>query len=362
MIVDGHEDIAPNVLLSGRDFTRSVAENRAREGDEPLDGICSLALPELLQAGVGLVFGTLFTLPATAKLPSVLEHKQNRAYQTIQQAHDMARRQLDYYYDLTARDDVRLVTNRAELQQLRTDWQAGVDPQTGKSPLVGIVPLIENADPVRTPDEVAWWYEQGVRLIGPAWQANRYTGGTSQPGPLTDLGRALLNQMADVGMILDTSHLAEESFWQALDRYEGVLIASHSNCRRLAPAEVADRHLSDRMIEALVERDAVIGVVLLNGFLNRSYYLGQPKDQTPLEMVVRHIDHICQIAGDAAHVAIGSDLDGGFGSEKMPRELDSVADLPKVGAALREHGYTDEHIAAIMGGNWLRTLERGLPA
>ncbi len=356
MIVDGHEDIAYNILSIGRDFTASVATTRAREGPARTGvGICTLGLPELLAGGVGLVFGTLFTLPAHAistDIPNEI------AYHNAEEAHAQAVNQLAVYRELAQRDDVMLIETRRDLHKLREQW---AQPSTLEKATLGIVVLMENGDPIRTPSETAWWYEQGVRIIGPAWQATRYCGGTRQPGPLTDAGRDLLGEMDRHGLILDTSHMAEESFWQALDLFTGPVIASHSNCRALVPDLIADRHLSDAMIRALIERDAVIGVVLFNTFLMAEYQHNRPKETVGLDVVVRHIDHICQIAGSARHVAIGSDLDGGFGSEKIPRELDSVADLPCIGTALRAAGYTEADVAAIMGNNWLRVLEQTLP-
>lgn len=353
MIVDGHQDIAYNVVSLGRDFTVSVAATRAREGmPRPGVGACTLSLPELLAGDVGLVFGTLFTLPAHAAdtdLPA------DSAYRTAEEAHALALAQLAVYADLARRPDVRLIGSQGDLYALQADRQAG-------NQALGIVVLMENGDPIRTPEEAAWWFAQGVRIVGPAWQATRYCGGTRQPGPLTAEGRRLMAALEQSGLILDTSHMAEESFWQALDLFGGPVIASHSNCRTLVDPIMADRHLSDAMIRALVARDAVIGVVLYTNFLLPVYERDRPKAAVGLDALLRHIDHICQIAGDARHVAIGSDLDGGFGSEKLPRELDSAADLPRIGAALRAAGYSQADTDAIMGANWLRLLERALPA
>lgn len=351
LIIDGHQDIAYNTLTLGRDFTESVFITRQREGaPRPGIGTRALALPELLTAGVGIVFGTLFTLPAHAIKHTSLPAK--CSYRTPDEAHQQAYAQLQVYHTLAQRNDVCLVRTWPDAQQM----QHHVGTQ------VGIVVLMENADPIRTPNEVAWWQQQGVRIIGPAWKATRYCGGTGQPGPLTAEGRALLAEMARSGIILDVSHMAEESFWQALEQFDGVVIASHSNCRAYAPPPLADRHLSDAMIRAVIDRDGVIGVVLFNRFLRPDVQDGQPKATVTLQAVVRHIDHICQIAGNARHVAIGSDSDGGFGSESMPHELDSVADLPHLAALLQQIGWSADEVTAVMGQNWLRILERGLPA
>ncbi len=163
--------------------------------------------------------------------------------------------------------------------------------------------------------------------------------------------------MQRLGMILDLSHMAEESFWQALDAFSGTVIASHSNCRALVPT---DRQLSDEMIRALAARDGVIGAVFANRFLDGAWTAWSERG-VALATVVRHIDHMCQLTGTARHCAIGSDLDGGFGVESTPDELDSVADLTKLADALIRAGYSEDDISGIMGGNWLRVLRRALP-
>lgn len=350
IIVDAHQDIAFNAFAHGRDYRAPVAATRAREGARERD-TATVGLPDALAAGVGVVFGTLFVLPHTGN------HISNTyLYHTQDEAHAQAREQLAFYRQL-ARDDgrVRVIETRADLAAVRDSWRGGAAQQ-------GIVVLMENADPVRSIEEVAEWYDAGVRLIGPAWTANRYTGGTGTPGPLTADGRALLREMERVGMVLDVSHMAEEAFWQALDLFGGTIVATHANCRALVTGERSDRQLSDAMIRALIERDAVIGAVLYNRFLDGSWTLERGKDALGLDMVVRHVDHICQIAGDARHVGIGSDFDGGFGREAIPRELDSVADLPRLAEALRHAGFAASDVAGIMGENWLRLLARALPA
>jgi membrane dipeptidase len=188
----------------------------------------------------------------------------------------------------------------------------------------------------------------------------RYCGGTSEPGPLTDLGRRLLDRMARHRMVLDTSHMAEDAFFDAIDRYQGPVIASHSNPRRFVDG---DRHLSDDMIRALIARDGVIGHVPFNAFLVPGWRRseGAPKDAADLSTIVRAIDHICDLAGNARHVGLGSDLDGGFGAEATPAGIDSVADLQKVVEALSDRGYADAEVAGIAHGNWLRVLRMSLP-
>jgi len=265
------------------------------------------------------------------------------------------RAQLRYYHELAAQADVgvRLVRTRGELDGLLRDWQAA--PTPNERP-VGFTLLMEGADPLREPADLEEWYQEGLRLVGLAWRGTRYAGGTRAPGPLTERGRALLAEMERLGVVLDTSHLAEESFWQALDLFSGTVIASHANCRAFVPT---DRQLSDDMIGAIAARDGVIGTVLANDFLVHGWTREAPP--VTLADVVRHIDHICQLTGSARHCGIGSDFDGGFGVESTPRELDSVADLGLLAGALAAAGYSEGDITGILGGNWLRLLERALP-
>lgn len=348
-IIDAHQDIAYACLTQQRDYREAVAVTRAREGAHQAE-IATLGLPDALAGGVGVVFGTLFVLPHNAHSSMDKAH----AYHSPEEAHNHAHAQLALYRQLDQAGALRLIETQADLATVCRSWADG-------TPCQGLVVLMENADAIRMPEEAAAWHAAGVRIVGPAWQATRYCGGTGAPGPLTDDGRALLRAMAQARLALDISHMAEESFWQALDLFDGPLLASHANCRALVPGPRADRHLSDAMITALVERDAVIGVVLYNRFLDSAWTLAAGKQAVTLADVVRHIDHICQLASDARHVGIGSDLDGGFGCEATPREIDSVADLPRIAEALQRAGYRDADIAAIMGNNWLRVLARVLP-
>lgn len=348
MIIDAHQDIAYNVLTFGRDYTRSVAQTREIEGPRVRD-IATLGLPDALRGDVGLVFGTLFVEPAD----SILEPG-TKGYSTPDEAHAMAQKQLAVYQRLAEHPHITLVQTRADLAALQAARARG-------EPRQGIVMLMEGADPIRTPAQASDWHAAGVRLVGPAWRRTRYSGGTGAPGPLTPAGRELMRELRRAGLALDVSHLAEASFWEALELFDGPVVASHANCRALVPNRLPDRHLSDEMIRALVARDAVIGVVLFNRFLDDTWDGAGGKETLGLDAAVRHIDHICQIAGNARHVAIGSDFDGGFGSEAIPRELDTVADLPRIGEALLRAGWREGDVRALLGDNWLRMLDAILP-
>jgi membrane dipeptidase len=223
---------------------------------------------------------------------------------------------------------------------------------------------MEGADGIRSPKELSEWYDLGLRMIGLAWAGTRYCGGTGEPGPLTPEGRELIAAMADYNFILDLSHMDEAAAYESLDRYEGPVMATHANCAALMRGADTNRHLPDRVIEGLIERDGVIGLIPLNSFLKVGWLRksGSRREEVPLDVLIAHIDHVCQIAGDSLHAGIGSDFDGGFGLQSIPPEIDSIADLQIIGTGLRTRGYGESDIENILGGNWLRFLRRNLPA
>jgi len=351
LIVDSHLDLAYSALNDGRDLALSLADLRAAEARRGT-GPATVTFPELKRARICLVFGTLFVRPAAFPDPA---SRNKMTYKDAAEAHRMAMAQMDYYHRLADEDEeLRLVGNLQVLEEVVASH--GSDDR----PLLGIVPLMEGADPIREPEEAELWYERGVRLIGLAWDDTRYAAGAWRGGDegLTKVGHHLLEVMADFPFILDLTHMSEKASFQALDRYEGPVVATHSNARALVPGQ---RQLSDRQIYRLGERDGVIGIVLYNKFLRRDHRAGDPRELVMLDHVIAHIDHICQILGDARHVGIGSDFDGGFSAADIPMEMDSVADLPLIAGKLIERGYEQQDVDRIMGENWLNVLRRTLP-
>ncbi len=344
LIVDAHEDIAWNKLALGRDILESVAEKRTREGSNPAhgEGSAMVGLPDLLAGNVRIVFSTIYVAQARPDRTGW-----GKTYTSPQEAHDQAREQLEYYASLTKDPRVTIVRTKADLERaIQNENQ------------VGLVILMEGADPIVTPSETAEWFDAGIRIVGPAWSQTRYSGGTRAPGGLTALGKELMPQMAQVGMILDVSHMAEQSFFDAMELFSGNVIASHSNCRAYVNT---DRQLSDEMIRALTARDGVIGCVMYDNFLVPGWDKTALKESVTFKDAVRHIKRVCDIAGDAEHAGIGSDFDGGFGMESTPKELDTVADLQRLADALSTD-FRDEDIVGILGGNWIRLLRRALPS
>jgi membrane dipeptidase len=281
-------------------------------------------------------------------------------------SYDDARRlyldQMHLYLDLAESkpDYFRLLRGASEVSSQIAEWR---DPE-GKNRPVGLVPLMEGADGIRKPDELAEWYELGLRLIGLAWSGTRYAGGTREPGPLTEDGRRLLRAMADFNFMLDLSHMDEQSALEALDLYPGPIVATHVNCLALLPNFPTNRHFSDRVLRGIIERDGVIGNVPLNSFLKSGWVRknGSLREEVPLDTLAAHMDHVCQLAGDSLHVGIGSDFDGGFGVQSVPPEIDTIADLQKLPSLLQARGYSDKDAANILGENWIRLLERSLPS
>jgi membrane dipeptidase len=197
-----------------------------------------------------------------------------------------------------------------------------------------------------------------VRILGPAWAGNRFCGGTGEPGPLTADGFALLEAMAEFGYILDLSHMDEKAALQALDMYPGQLVATHANSLAMLVGSQSNRHLSDRLIRGLIERNGMIGIVPFNNFLKFGW---SRREDVPLMMVFQQIDHVCQLAGDAKHVGLGTDFDGGFGLQSTPAGIDTIADLHKIAPLLRQGGYSEDAIAAFFGINWLDCIGKALP-
>lgn len=351
LIVDAHLDLAYGALRFKRDLrlpAQEVRKHEAKRAPNP-EGIITVTIPELLKGGVGLVFATLFAMPEHAN--KVFPDNRRLVYANADEAYQVAGEQLDYYWRLADElEQVRVVTDRQTLEEVIASHEEGVE-----KPLLGLVPLMEGADPIRHPQELEEWYERGLRIIGPAWQDTRYAFGSGNSQGFTNEGLYLMEVMADLGFMLDITHMSDKGTFEAFDRYEGPIIASHSNARALVPHV---RHISDEQIRRLAERDGMTGIVLFNLFLKADYARTDPKESVTLQHVAAHIDHICQLLGSAHHVGIGSDMDGGFGLNHTPAELDSSADLPQLAPVLAERGYDDEAIAAIMGLNWVERLRR----
>ncbi|MGH7176237.1 MAG: dipeptidase [Tepidisphaeraceae bacterium] len=335
MIVDAHLDLAYNAML-GRDVRLPARQQPAWNNQ-----IATVGLPDLRAGGVGLVCATIFCPPREGC-------DDPDGYTTPDEARALALRQLAWYRSIIDEGLMRFVEDGA------LKIESGAESFT-PHPQSAIL-LLEGADALRTPDDVPEWFDAGLRIVGLAWKRTRYAGGTGAPGPLTADGVALVRELDRFGIIHDASHLAEESFFQLLDLTDGPIIASHSNCRAIVPG---DRHLSDQMIRALIARGGVVGINLFHKFLLPPDEHG--KRRATLNDVVRHVNHICELAGNANHVGLGTDMDGGLGREQIPVEIQTSADLPRVGDALSASGFGDVDVNAIISENWTQFMQRSLP-
>jgi len=337
-IVDAHLDLAYNALR-GRHVLRPALEQTPEPDDIPTVGV-----PDLHAGGVKLICATIFAEPSLNGKPG---------YRDATEAHAAGWAQLQWYLDREKDGIFSIVRSRADLHKSLEGFNgaswSGAHTLTDQShlpPLPAII-LLEGADPIRSPDDVPMWFNAGVRIVGLSWKQTRYAGGTGAPGPLSHDGVAIIKALDAVGMIHDTSHLAEESFWQLLHLTRGPIIASHSNCRSIVPT---DRQLSDEMIRAIIARGGVIGI----NFFDRFLLPPNEKRRATLDDVIAHIQHICDLAGNCNHVAIGTDMDGGLGRDQIPQEIVTSADLPKLADALQHWGFDSNAVANIMSDNWRR--------
>lgn len=351
LIFDAHLDLAWNALQWNRNLLDSVATIRTKElgmtGPGRSQG--TVALPEMRQGRIAV---SIVTLLARATGQRV-EHLD---YDSSHQAYASAQGQLAYYRALEADGYCRILTNATDLaRHLQTweNWEATSADNTQPPPL-GFIISMEGADPIAQPEQLEQWWDAGLRLLGPThYGLGRYAGGTGSQIGLTRLGIPLLHEMERVGVLLDLTHFSDEAFWQALDHYSGHVLASHNNCRALVPHQ---RQFSDAQLKSIIERNGMIGVAFDIWMLQADFVRGQTNQDVAIEAVVNHIDHICQLAGNCQNVGLGSDLDGGFGREQSPYDLDTIADLQCIPELLRQRNYKNDEIIAIMYGNWRNFL------
>ena len=358
--IDGHLDLGMNALMWNRDLTLEVDAMRASERaiglTGPGRGCNTVTLPELRGTGVALSIATVIARTGGAPTPALPR------YATAEIAYGMAQGQLAYYRMLERLGHVRLVLDRDDLRahwDAWTTWHAA-GGSVGEEPPHGIVLLMEGADSIPAPEHVAGWHADGLRILGMThYMDSIYAHGTGTEGGLKAPAPDLLAAMAEVGMALDLTHLADQSFWEALDLWRGPVIASHQNARALVPGQ---RQFDDDQLRAVIERDGVVGGALDAWMLVPGWVRGATSpDVVGLDALADHLAYVCELAGNARHVAVGSDLDGGFGTEQTPRDLDTIADVQKLPAMLRARGFSQTDVEAVLHGNWMRVLEAALP-
>ncbi len=353
LIFDAHLDLSLNALGGfNRDLRLPVHEIRRREAGVVGKGRAAgtTAFPEMRQGRVGICVATQLAgcMPGVSPIAN---------WMSPEQAWSETQGQLAWYRAMEEDGHLSQVRNLAQLDHALAIWN-DTSIADDRKPIFYILSL-EGADSIRTVGHLERCWEQGLRAMGPAHYGKcRYAMGHDTPGGLTPEGRELVREMSRLGMILDVTHLSDESFWEALDIFEGTIWASHSNCRALVPDV---RQFSDEQIKALIARGAVIGAALDAWMMIPGWVRGKTTPQETglkLEVICDHIDHVCQLAGNALHSGIGTDLDGGYGTEQTPEDLDTIADLARIPAMLEKRGYSQADIEAVMHGNYLNLLRR----
>jgi membrane dipeptidase len=351
LIFDAHLDLAMNALEWNRDFSRPIEEIRGRERgmtDRPDRERGTVSFAEMRRGRVGLCVATQIAryVHVDSPLPG---------WHSPEQAWAMTQGQLAWYREMEARGELIQVRDAADLDRHVQRWRGDTDERLP----IGYILSLEGADSIVSMRHLERAVETGLRAIGPAhYGPGTYAHGTDADGGIGVRGRELLREMERLGVILDATHLCDTSFWEALEAFRGPVWASHSNCRALVPH---NRQFSDDQIRALVERGAVIGAALDAWMIVPGWERGRSTPESAgvtLDRLLDHVDHICQIAGNAAHVGIGSDLDGAFGREQTASEIETIADLARIPHLLRARGYAKRDIEAIAHGNFIGFLRR----
>jgi len=350
--IDAHLDLSMNALEWNRDLTRPVQEINAREKgltDKPDRGNATVSLPTLREGNIGLVVATQIARYVAPQNPLPGWHSPAQAWAQTQG-------QLAWYKAMEDAGEMVQITDFLSLEKHLDLWMNKV-PNT-ETP-IGYILSLEGADSIVNLSYLEKSYESGLRALGPAhYGPGRYAQGTDATGFMGKKGQELLKLMESLNIILDATHLCDDSFWEALDHFNGAVWASHNNCRSLVNH---NRQFSDEQIKALIDRGAVIGGALDAWMMVPGWIRGKslPKEMDcDLEKIIDHMDHICQLAGNANHIGIGSDLDGAYGREQSPYDLETIADLGRIPSMLHNRGYKPEEIEKVMHGNWIRFLKK----
>jgi len=350
--IDAHLDLSMNAIDWNRDLRSSITEIREREkemADKPDRENNTVCFPELRKGNIGLVVATQIARYVAPDNPLPGWHSPEQAWAQTQA-------QLAWYRTMEEAGEMFQITNLNSLERHLKYWNDG---SYNEKKAIGYILSLEGADSIVTIEYLERAYQYGLRALGPAhYGPGRYANGTDATGAMNKNGLELLKKMEELNIILDTTHLCDDAFWQAIDNFNGHVWASHNNCRALVDH---NRQYSDEQIKVLIERGAVIGAPMDAWMMVPNWVRGKslPLNMNcNLEKLVDHVDHICKIAGNALHVGIGSDLDGGYGKEQSPYDIETIADIQTIPSLLISRGYSEEDVENFMHGNWLRFLRK----
>jgi membrane dipeptidase len=327
---DAHLDLAYLALL-GRDM---LAPLESLDPAAPPHPPAAVTLPAMREGGVFACLGTIFTEADGAEEP--ISYRAGDADGALA----AGLRQLSVYQEWKYAGAIRPLD--------------APDDGPGPRPLrLGI--LIEGADPIRSPDDVAWWKRWGVVAVGLAWwKPSRYAGGNGTHLGLSDAGRDLVAALDAEGIVHDVSHLSDRALADLYGATDRPVMASHSNCRAHFPPQpglALQRHLTDEAIREIARRGGMIGLNLYSKFLAP----GIAEDgRATVDDCVRHVEHVCEVVGHRRAVGLGSDMDGGFSGARLPAGIDRPRDLDRLADALRARDWCDADIQAFAWGNWAR--------
>jgi len=354
LIFDAHLDLSMNAMEWNRDLRLPIAELNSREegmNDKPDRGNATVSFGELKRGNIGLVVATQIAryVEKGSSLPG---------WYSPEQAWAQTQGQLAWYRAMEKDGHMRMIKTKTDLEEHIILW----NDETNKSNKpIGFLLSLEGADSLIDLSYLEYAYEQGLRAVGPAhYGPGSYANGTDSNGRLNAKGIALLREMERLNVILDATHLNDDAFWDAMDRFNGPIWASHNNCRALVDH---NRQFSDDMIKILISKKAVIGVALDAWMMVPRWVRGVSDPKTmncSLEVMANHIDHICQLAGNTNHVGVGSDLDGAFGKEQCPYDLKTIADMQLVFDILSQRGYSEDALDKIAHLNWINFLRNCL--
>jgi membrane dipeptidase len=363
LLIDAHLDLAMNAIYFDRDITRNLTEMNREEADLhdfSFRGKGTVTLPELRSANLGICFATLLARSGPRFRFNGTSRRSDLDFGLREGAYCCCHAQLAYYRLLERRGELKILLTQEDLDQHLQNWNTAADRMQAP---IGIVLTMEGADPILQPQDIDDWYAEGLRAIGLThYGYSHYGAGTRAEGPLTDAGREILPSMERLRMALDVTHLSDQSMAEAFDRFHGVLWASHHNCRALVPW---DRQLTDEQIRIIGSRDGVIGVAADAIMLHPDWVHHESLPETlgvEISHMVDHIDRVVDLTGSTLHAGIGTDLDGGYGSEQTPKDLKAYRHVRLIEDLLARRGYKDSEIENIFSGNWLRMLRRCLPA